>query len=510
MFLEYGDFDLEKKRMKTTLVVTNKKNEQFHVEDKLCMVMVFANWCHFCKEVKGTYDELHQSHDEMLFFKINGSSDETSKSTEDELIQNFSKIVDDKIVFPSFYFFRNGVYVGKHTGENTMEGFNQSILSMKEPVFKMNGQIVEKSKSSSSGEEDDARIQRRAVRLVRKNQSLCLIFIKQIVNWNFFKDLFYWSVEKTMKIFSYKDCRKFFPKQLCSFVTILMSCYFFWIFLNLIYISKFMRSSGSSRMLTIFSTYLKQTQVIITEFVMLSVQDVTDASYSKKAKMMLSIYDQISSLVSQTTSEAYNSFVTFTLRQAGNEMLVRQILDTNLVKTAWNELGQAPLSEREEQMFLRLPENPVFSQKFSPEMMLSELPFSEQSSFAQDFVFPERSKILSSSIPRMIVDQFGSALKSLHIPVAEFRIPNLQLDLEELQTKTVETMNRELSVVGKASTEWVDWAAGGEPVKELSYEVGFNFRVGLNMPMIFMIMFLIIWTVIIKIKKMKSRRLEIQ
>jgi thiol-disulfide isomerase/thioredoxin len=275
--------------MKTTLVVTNKKNEQFHVEDKLCMVMVFANWCHFCKEVKGTYDELHQSHDEMLFFKINGSSDETSKSTEDELIQNFSKIVDDKIVFPSFYFFRNGVYVGKHTGENTMEGFNQSILSMKEPVFKMNGQIVEKSKSSSSGEEDDARIQRRAVRLVRKNQSLCLIFIKQIVNWNFFKDLFYWSVEKTMKIFSYKDCRKFFPKQLCSFVTILMSCYFFWIFLNLIYISKFMRSSGSSRMLTIFSTYLKQTQVIITEFVMLSVQDVTDASYSKKAKMMLSI-----------------------------------------------------------------------------------------------------------------------------------------------------------------------------------------------------------------------------
>ena len=117
-FTKKGEMDLSEN---SDLTLKGKVNK-----DDLCMIMVYADWCPHCVDAKPVYDEIVNESVNINFFKINGSG-KNSRNTEKELMKRINVILDDFQGFPSFYFFRNGKKIGKHSGQNTKDELKKSI-----------------------------------------------------------------------------------------------------------------------------------------------------------------------------------------------------------------------------------------------------------------------------------------------------------------------------------------------------------------------------------------------
>ena len=136
-FLEESDFtkdgkmDISEKSSLAT--VGNVKSSD------VCVVEIYADWCGYCQQAKPIYDEVakkvSKNGNNVKFFKINGTgeqskSDPKRKESEMNLMERIKTIFPDFQGFPSFYFFKNGKNIGKHSGEVTKQKLIESIKQM--------------------------------------------------------------------------------------------------------------------------------------------------------------------------------------------------------------------------------------------------------------------------------------------------------------------------------------------------------------------------------------------
>jgi len=136
-FLEFSDFT---KDGKMNISKNSSLAKVGNVKPKdVCVVEIYADWCGYCKLAKPIYDEVakevSKKYDNVKLFKINGTgeqskSDKKRKESEMKLMELIKKNHKDFEGFPSFYFFKNGEKIGKHTGEVTKEKLIKSIDSM--------------------------------------------------------------------------------------------------------------------------------------------------------------------------------------------------------------------------------------------------------------------------------------------------------------------------------------------------------------------------------------------
>lgn len=129
LHLENEDFD-EKNMLKNELIFSDKTDKIEKIEkNDLCMIMIYAEWCPYCVHALPIYDNFVEQYKDknVNFFKINGSNDEKSKESEKQLMKRIATIVGEKVTFPSFYFFKNGKKIGKHTRDRTIEEFQMSV-----------------------------------------------------------------------------------------------------------------------------------------------------------------------------------------------------------------------------------------------------------------------------------------------------------------------------------------------------------------------------------------------
>ena len=127
-FKDSGEMDLDKTSSLTKIGNVTK--------DDLCVVMIYADWCGYCKIAKPVYDEVVNEVindlNKVKFFKINGTGEDSMsepirKDDEMKLKTRIKKIANDFEGFPSFYFFKGGKKVGKHSGDVTKEALINSI-----------------------------------------------------------------------------------------------------------------------------------------------------------------------------------------------------------------------------------------------------------------------------------------------------------------------------------------------------------------------------------------------
>jgi len=136
-FLELSDFtkdgkmDISKKSSLAT--VGNVKPSD------VCLVEIYADWCGYCQQAKPIYDEvaieLSKKGNNVKFFKINGTGEDSKsnkerKESEMELMELIKKNHKDFEGFPTFYFFKNGEKIGKHSGQVTKEALIKSIQNI--------------------------------------------------------------------------------------------------------------------------------------------------------------------------------------------------------------------------------------------------------------------------------------------------------------------------------------------------------------------------------------------
>jgi len=137
-FLELSDFK-EDGKMNISKNSSLAKVANVKAKD-VCVVEIYADWCGYCKLAKPIYDEVAKDvskkyRDNVKLFKINGTgeqskSDEERKESEMKLMELIKKNHEDFEGFPTFYFFKNGKKIGKHSGEVTKEKLIESIDSM--------------------------------------------------------------------------------------------------------------------------------------------------------------------------------------------------------------------------------------------------------------------------------------------------------------------------------------------------------------------------------------------
>lgn len=135
-FLENSDFTNDGKMN----ISKNSSLRKAGIKEKdLCVVEIYADWCGYCQQAKPIYDEVAEEASKkgnnVKLFKINGTgeqskSDLNRKKSEMKLMERIKTIFPDFQGFPSFYFFKNGKKIGKHSGEVTKEKLIESIDSM--------------------------------------------------------------------------------------------------------------------------------------------------------------------------------------------------------------------------------------------------------------------------------------------------------------------------------------------------------------------------------------------
>ena len=136
-FLELSDFkeDGEMNISKNSSLATVGKVKA----NDVCVVEIYADWCGYCKLAKPIYDEVakevSKKYDNVKLFKINGTGEESKsnekrKKNEMKLMELIKKNHEDFEGFPTFYFFKNGKKIGKHSGEVTKEKLIEYIDSM--------------------------------------------------------------------------------------------------------------------------------------------------------------------------------------------------------------------------------------------------------------------------------------------------------------------------------------------------------------------------------------------
>ena len=106
----------------------------------VCVVEIYADWCGYCQQANPIYDKVSKKvskkyGDKVKLFKINGTgeqskSDPKRKESEMKLMEGIKKNYSDFEGFPTFYFFKNGEKIGKHSGEVTKQNLFESIKQM--------------------------------------------------------------------------------------------------------------------------------------------------------------------------------------------------------------------------------------------------------------------------------------------------------------------------------------------------------------------------------------------
>ena len=131
-FTKYGEMNISKDSSLANVANVKAKD--------VCVVEIYADWCGYCKLAKPIYDEVAKEvskkyRDNVKLFKINGTgeeslSDKERKESEMKLMELIKKNHKDFEGFPTFYFFKNGKNIGKHSGEVTKEKLIESIEQM--------------------------------------------------------------------------------------------------------------------------------------------------------------------------------------------------------------------------------------------------------------------------------------------------------------------------------------------------------------------------------------------